>query len=384
MAVTRKTSPGTPKAGISDAEKESITEEVLTAVGQMPPAEALKSSVLSARPTAAKKPATLAAQKSTRKATQKHASAETTESSATETTAKPVAAPARTVRKRVRKTTVKKAPKDVAAMQKPEAAAPQPVLQEASLPATEEPAKTPAKNAARKAAPRTEEKKPEEVVVVSVEAAVPRSDEEFYRVFEAYLQTLLQHKGQKMEKEVELAKRFGVTRYKIRKALDRFDRTGLLVRVKHAGSEVAALNPEHLANDLRFRLRMGCGEDEMADARQWFLNASCEVWAKRSTPALLSDLEAVEQAIAQAATEDEVKAQLGRYWQRLVGAAGNRVVETFAGVLFAVTPANLPAASVLAERAAKVTNALRKRDKDKLRKALLRFFREETPADEVD
>lgn len=179
MAVTRKTSPGTPKAGISDAEKESITEEVLTAVGQMPPAEALKSSVLSARPTAAKKPATRAAQKSTRKATQKHASAETTESSATETTAKPVAAPARTVRKRVRKTTVKKAPKDIAAMQKPEAAAPQPVLQEASLPATEEPAKTPAKNAARKAAPRTEEKKPEEVVVVSVEAAVPRSDEEY-------------------------------------------------------------------------------------------------------------------------------------------------------------------------------------------------------------
>ena len=61
----------------------------------------------------------------------------------------------------------------------------------------------------------------------------------------------------------------------------------------------------------------------------------------------------------------------------MVATSGNRVVESVAGALF--VPPELPAgtdAALVAERLAKIVNALRKRDDGKLKKAVLRFFRD--------
>ena len=81
--------------------------------------------------------------------------------------------------------------------------------------------------------------------------------------------------------------------------------------------------------------------------------------------------------VAQAANEREASEKLRDFWGRLVATSGNRVVESVAGALF--VPPELPAgtdAALVAERLAKIVNALRKRDDGKLKKAVLRFFRD--------
>lgn len=220
----------------------------------------------------------------------------------------------------------------------------------------------------------------------ALKAPVALDDESLYEAVRCYLQEKMQQKGQKLETELQLAARFGVTRYKLRKALARLDRTGILKRVKHAGSEVASLDPTHLATDLHFRLSTACGEDEFADARLWFLDASVKQWTERVTPSLLSDLQGILVQLSTVTTDEEANTALRNFWVRLVSASGNRVVETMAGALFlparAVTQAD---AALWVERLAKVVNALRKRDDGKLKKAVLRTFKETIPSeDSVD
>lgn len=213
------------------------------------------------------------------------------------------------------------------------------------------------------------------------------SDEAFLEAFRAYLQEVFRQKGQKLETEQQLAKRFGVTRYRIRKALQEFDRSGMLKRVKRAGSLVTDFDPVNLAGDLHYRLTAGCGEDEFADARLWFLEASAEQWAERVTPTVLTQLQEVVDGVARAANEREASEKLRDFWTKLVATSGNRIVESVAGALF--VPPELPAgtdAALVAERLAKIVNALRKRDDGKLKKAVLRFFRDtggETPVEEA-
>ena len=225
--------------------------------------------------------------------------------------------------------------------------------------------------------------RPKVDAVKNVEAAKPEvSDEAFL-----YLQEVFRQKGQKLETEQQLAKRFGVTRYRIRKALQEFDRSGMLKRVKRAGSLVTDFDPVNLAGDLHYRLTAGCGADEFADARLWFLEASAEQWAERVTPTVLTQLQEIVDGVAQAANEREASEKLRDFWGRLVATSGNRVVESVAGALF--VPPELPAgtdAALVAERLAKIVNALRKRDDGKLKKAVLRFFRdtgEEKSAEEA-
>lgn len=213
------------------------------------------------------------------------------------------------------------------------------------------------------------------------------SDEAFLEAFRAYLQEVFRQKGQKLETEQQLAKRFGVTRYRIRKALQEFDRSGMLKRVKRAGSLVTDFDPVNLAGDLHYRLTAGCGADEFTDARLWFLEASAEQWVERVTPTTLTQLQEVVDGVARAANEREASDKLRDFWTKLVATSGNRIVESVAGALF--VPPELPAgtdAALVAERLAKIVNALRKRDDGKLKKAVSRFFRDtggEMPAEEA-
>lgn len=229
-----------------------------------------------------------------------------------------------------------------------------------------------------RAARKVKVQRPKVDPVQSAPAAKPEvSDEAFLEAFRTYLQEIFRQKGQKLETEQQLARRFGVTRYRIRKALQEFDRSGMLKRVKRAGSLVTDFDPVNLAGDLHYRLTAGCGADEFADARLWFLEASAEQWVERVTPTVLTQLQEVVDGVARAADEREATEKLRDFWGRLVATSGNRVVESVAGALF--VPPELPAgtdAALVAERLAKIVNALRKRDDGKLKKAVLRFFRD--------
>ncbi len=82
------------------------------------------------------------------------------------------------------------------------------------------------------------------------------ADEKFREAFDAYMFECLQQKGQKLPTENALAKKFGVTRYKVRKEMERLNQAGVLQRVKHGGTTVTQVTPTDFAQrlDMQFRV----------------------------------------------------------------------------------------------------------------------------------
>ena len=64
------------------------------------------------------------------------------------------------------------------------------------------------------------------------------ADAAFREAFDAYMFECFAKPGFKLESEAQLAERFGVTRYKVRKAIEALNQAGVLERVKHGGSTV--------------------------------------------------------------------------------------------------------------------------------------------------
>ena len=64
------------------------------------------------------------------------------------------------------------------------------------------------------------------------------ADAAFREAFDAYMFECFAKPGFKLESESQLAERFGVTRYKVRKAIEALNQAGVLERVKHGGSTV--------------------------------------------------------------------------------------------------------------------------------------------------
>ena len=74
------------------------------------------------------------------------------------------------------------------------------------------------------------------------------ADAAFREAFDAYMFECFAKPGFKLESEAQLAERFGVTRYKVRKAIEALNQAGVLERVKHGGSTVRSVTPEELAD----------------------------------------------------------------------------------------------------------------------------------------
>ena len=62
-----------------------------------------------------------------------------------------------------------------------------------------------------------------------------------------YVEKIAQEPGAKLESENVLAEKFGVTRYRIRKALDRLRQIGVLDSVKRRGSIVKSVDQSALS-----------------------------------------------------------------------------------------------------------------------------------------
>lgn len=69
------------------------------------------------------------------------------------------------------------------------------------------------------------------------------ADAAFREAFDAYMFECFAKPGFKLESEAQLAERFGVTRYKVRKAIEALNQAGVLERVKHGGSTVRSVTP---------------------------------------------------------------------------------------------------------------------------------------------
>lgn len=161
------------------------------------------------------------------------------------------------------------------------------------------------------------------------------ADEKFFSEFEKYMLDCLQEPGLKLESEQQLAERFGVTRYKIRKGISRLNTAGILSRKKHGGSTVGAVDEGTLTGGIDFQFRLaGYSDPEYAETAAWLLCGLVPALCERMTPKAMSDLLAIADEIENSTGEySTTQEAVLRFFHELVAVTGNRIVTVFTMVL---------------------------------------------------
>ena len=134
--------------------------------------------------------------------------------------------------------------------------------------------------------------------------------------------------GERIDTETELATRFNVTRYKVRKALSVLSQMGVVDRAPKRGMTVNALGPKNLSAQIQVQMDI----------------ANFDI--RRMTPALLGRLEdAISRIEANASNSAEADRWDREFHLLLLEACGNRVLQVFSAALvtyFEKTTENLP------------------------------------------
>ncbi|MBR4939810.1 MAG: FadR family transcriptional regulator, partial [Burkholderiaceae bacterium] len=98
--------------------------------------------------------------------------------------------------------------------------------------------------------------------------------------------------GERIDTETELAKRFGVTRYRIRKELDVLTQMGILVRTPKRGTSVREVGASSLRDQIQMRFDVANFDvGEFIEARALIECSLMPLVSRRMTPALASRLE---------------------------------------------------------------------------------------------
>ena len=161
------------------------------------------------------------------------------------------------------------------------------------------------------------------------------ADEKFFSDFEQYMLACLEKPGFKLESEQQLAERFGVTRYKIRKAIARLNTAGILSRKKHGGSTVAAVDEGTLTGGIDFQFRLaGYTDPEYAECAAWLLTGIVPALCERMTPKAMGELLRIAEDIENSAGEyARTQEAVLRFFDEVVRVTGNRIVTVFTMVL---------------------------------------------------
>ena len=141
--------------------------------------------------------------------------------------------------------------------------------------------------------------------------------------------------GERIDTETELAKRFGVTRYRIRKELDILTQMGILVRTPKRGTTVREVGANSLRNQIQMRFDVANFDvQEFIEARALVECSLMPLVSRRITPALASRLEGTLNKIEEHADEPLVADKFDREFHLLLlEGCGNRVLQVFSGVL---------------------------------------------------
>ncbi len=161
------------------------------------------------------------------------------------------------------------------------------------------------------------------------------TDEKFFSDFEKYMLGCIQQPGFKLETEQQLAARFGVTRYKIRKAISRLNTAGILSRKKHGGSTVKSVDEATLTGgiDVQFRLA-GYSDPEYAECAAWLLCGIVPALCERMTSKTMGDLlSIVDELDASTGDWSATQEAVLRFFRTLVRTTDNRIVNVFMMVL---------------------------------------------------
>ena len=148
--------------------------------------------------------------------------------------------------------------------------------------------------------------------------------------------------GERIDTETELATRFNVTRYKVRKALSVLSQMGVVDRAPKRGMTVNALGPKNLSAQIQVQMDIA----KFIEARQLIEVNIIPLAIRRMTPALLGRLEdAISRIEANASNSAEADRWDREFHLLLLEACGNRVLQVFSAALvtyFEKTTENLP------------------------------------------
>lgn len=141
--------------------------------------------------------------------------------------------------------------------------------------------------------------------------------------------------GKRIETETELAARFHVTRYQIRKVLASLTQMGILERSPKKGSVIRQMNTDMLSDQMQIQFgAAGFDINEFSEARVLIECAILPLAIKRMTPALMGQLENTLTQMEQFAHIPSKADQFDRDFHLLIlQACGNRVLQVFSDVL---------------------------------------------------
>lgn len=141
--------------------------------------------------------------------------------------------------------------------------------------------------------------------------------------------------GDRIESEMELARRFGVSRSKIREVTTMLHRLGLLNRKQRAGSTICALDPNMIGEDLAFRFLMaGLDDADTWEARRVIELSILPLVVRRATPAHLQKMEeAIDRMQANLRNPDAADRADRDFHLTVLQASGNEILQSLARVI---------------------------------------------------
>ncbi|HAW44734.1 MAG TPA: FadR family transcriptional regulator [Sutterella sp.] len=143
--------------------------------------------------------------------------------------------------------------------------------------------------------------------------------------------------GGRIDTEMQLCERFGVTRYRIRKELDVLTQMGILERSPKRGTKVREMGENVLKSQIQERFDIANFDvQEFLEARILIECSLIEIVTRRLTPQMYSRLEACLIAIEKNADQALIADENDRNFHLLLlEACGNRVLQVFSSVLVA-------------------------------------------------
>lgn len=141
--------------------------------------------------------------------------------------------------------------------------------------------------------------------------------------------------GDKIPTETELMKEFGLTRYKVRKALSLLVQMGIIERTPRSGSRIKSIEPEVLSSSMHIQFELAdFDEQEFTEARLMIELSMMPYVCRRLSPKDRADLRSIIEDVRRHASEPMMADELAcNFHLALLKICGNRVMMVFAGVL---------------------------------------------------
>lgn len=139
-------------------------------------------------------------------------------------------------------------------------------------------------------------------------------------------------RGEKMDTEMQLAERFNVSRYRVRRVLDQLSQMGVVDRAQKRGMTVNSVTPERLTQSFSSQLEVASFDiREFLEARIGIETEIILLSVMRVTPVLIGQLDqTLRQMRACIESPSAALAFHTTFHKLLIEAGGNRVFQVFA------------------------------------------------------